>query len=81
MTSKNEEMGVLYETGSGKYLKLIPGNARWHSSKEDATPIKKAVFDDPEERQRLLDHHNVDWYFDTIEFRPIEPEVISFPKR
>lgn len=74
MTTDDEELGYLFERGCGKYLKLIPGNARFHSSAEDATPIKKSVFDDEIERARLLDHHNVDWYSSTIVFKPIKPE-------
>lgn len=80
MEANDEEMGILFETGSGKYLKLIPGSARFHSSREDATPIKKSTFDDIAERRLLLDLHNVDWYFSTIELRSVEPEYLSSPR-
>lgn len=72
--------GVLYETGSGKFLKLIPQNAQFHSSREYATPISKADFDDKTKLRQLLDHHNVDWYFGTIEFRSLEIEPLALPQ-
>ena len=78
-STENDETGVLFETGSGKYLKLIPSNAQFHSSIDNATLIPKSQFDDIGERRRLLDHHNVDWYFSTIEFRPHQPELDATP--
>ena len=72
--------GVLYETGSGKFLKLIPSNAQFHSSRENATPISKSDFDDKTKLRQLLDHHNVDWYFRTIEFRSLEIEPLALPQ-
>lgn len=62
--------GRLFETKSGKYLELIPSNARFHSDAERATPVKKADFDDLAKRRQLLDHHNVDWYFGSIIWQP-----------
>lgn len=72
--------GVLYETGSGKFLKLIPSNAQFHSSRENATPISKADFDDKTKLHQLLDHHNVDMYYRTIEFRSLEIKPLALPK-
>jgi len=75
-----EDKGVLYETGSGKFLELIPGNARFHSSRENATPISKADFEDKGKLAQLLDHHNVDWYMKTIELRPLTIQPIALPE-
>ena len=58
--------GRLFETKSGKYLELIPSNARFHSDAERGSLVTKAAFDDPSQRHQLLDHHNVDWYAGSI---------------
>jgi hypothetical protein len=58
--------GRLFETKSGKYLELIPSNARFHSDAERASIVTKADFDDLAKRHQLLDHHNVDWYSGSI---------------
>lgn len=60
------DSGRLFETKSGKYLELIPSNARFHADAKMATPVAKADFDDLAKRRQLLDHHNVDWYFGSI---------------
>jgi hypothetical protein len=65
-------MGVLFENKSQKYLTLIPGNARFTSSADEATRIEKHIMDDPFERNFLLDHHNIDWHARTIEWRPVD---------
>lgn len=65
-----EELGILFETGSGKWLELIPGNSRFHSDKGKATRVSKQDFDDQGKRQQMLDHHNVDWYARTIVWQP-----------
>ncbi len=71
------ELGVLFESKSGKYLQLIPGNARFLSSADQATPIEKSKFDDELERSYLLDHHNVDWYFHTIKWIPVSNQTAA----
>lgn len=75
-----EDKGVLYETGSGKFLELVPGNARFHSSRENATPVSKSDFEDKTKLGQLLDHHNVDWYMKTIELRPLEIKPLALPE-
>jgi hypothetical protein len=66
MNAEIDVKGVLFETGSAKWLELVPQNARFHSNKDNATPVLKSVFDDPAAKASLLDHHNVDWYRSTI---------------
>ncbi|MCZ7862732.1 hypothetical protein O9X98_15260 [Agrobacterium salinitolerans] len=61
-----EELGVLFETGSGKWIEFIPGNSRFHSDKSKATRVSKQDYDDHAKRHQMLDHHNVDWYARTI---------------
>lgn len=61
--------GILFESGCAKYLKLIPGNAQFHSSWENATQITEDEW--KENKGFLLSHHNVDWYASTIRFLPI----------
>jgi hypothetical protein len=63
------ENGRLFETKSGRYLELIPGNARFHSAPERASLVTKADFDDLLKRRQLLDHHNVDWYAGSITWK------------
>lgn len=66
-----EELGVLFETGSGKWLEFVPGNSRFHSDKDKATRISKQDFEDQNKRHQMLDHHNVDWYARTIVWQPM----------
>lgn len=66
--------GVLFETRSGKYLELVPGNAVFRAHPDNATEIEKSVFDDVLLRCQLLDRHNVDWYFSSIRFIPLQGE-------
>lgn len=58
---------VLFETGSGKWIELIPGNARFHSSIENATKLIEN-----QDIDSLLDAHDIDWYADTIEIQAVE---------
>jgi (p)ppGpp synthase/HD superfamily hydrolase len=66
-----EEFGILFETGSGKWLELIPGNSRFHSDKSNASKVSKQNFLDQDKRHQILDHHNVDRYANTIKWQPI----------
>lgn len=66
-----EEIGVLFEKGSAKWLELIPSNARFHSDIDRATRVSKADYDDPVKRGHLLNHHNVDWYSSTIVWQSV----------
>lgn len=66
-----EEQGILFETGSGKWLEFIPGNSRFHSDKAKATKVSKQDFDDSGKRTQMLDLHNVDWYASTIVWQPL----------
>lgn len=61
--------GRLFETKSGRYLELIPSNARFHSNAEKGSIVTKADFDDLLKRYQILDHHNVDWYAGSIIWR------------
>jgi hypothetical protein len=66
-----EELGILFEAGSGKWLEFIPGNSRFHSDMAKATKVSKQDFDDPGKRNQMLDLHNVDWYARTIVWQPL----------
>ncbi|MDW9481876.1 hypothetical protein GOB57_24825 [Sinorhizobium meliloti] len=67
-------IGVLFEQGSGKWLELIPQNARFHSDKSMATTVPREVFEDAVRRSQFLDRHNVDWYAASIVWQPVNPE-------
>jgi hypothetical protein len=64
-------LGVLFETGSGKYLKLIEDNAQFHSSYQNASIIDFMDWREQDYKFALLDHHNVDWYVRTIRWLPL----------
>jgi hypothetical protein len=66
-----EEMGVLYETGSGKWIEFTPGNSRFHSDRSKASRVSKVDYDDERKRLQLLDLHNVDWYVGTITWQSV----------
>ena len=66
--------GQLFETGSGKWIELIPYNARFHSNQNNATTI---INDnkDLSVNLSLLNYHNIDWLYQTIKFIPNEQGV------
>ena len=65
--------GVLFETGCGKYIKMVNGVASFYSSKEDGSVIDKKQFDDLSVRMTILNDHKLARYVDTIVFHQLKP--------
>jgi (p)ppGpp synthase/HD superfamily hydrolase len=65
-----EEMGILFETGSGKWIEFIRGNSRFHSDKSKATKVSKQEFESEANRLQMFDLQNIDWYASTIVWQP-----------
>lgn len=72
--SDDRPKGVLFEQGSGKWIELIDGGARFHSSKEFATLVDIDIYQNEIEYGLLLGKHKISKLHDTIAFQIVGPK-------